>query len=303
MEIFVKNIVIGYSLAVFTVMMWSMNLIYSKYLAGILTPAEISFYRWFIALFLMVPLSFKAVIRDRIKLLKHWKMILLMALSGLGVQNWLIYLAGYTATATNMSLISILGPVFLILMSRQKLNLWQIGGIVFAIAGVIVIILRGDFSNLADFKFVAGDIYMLGSAFLFAVYALIQRQAPDDVDPTALLTCGILTSAVIFFFPSLPYLNEAHVQNISTLVWVILLILGIVNSGLAYLSWDITIKKIGTVDAGTMYYTLPIFAISAAYVLLGEKVYEVQLWGAFLIIIGIFLVMRGEKRHLGDKSR
>ena len=46
-----KSLISGYILAFFTVMMWSLNLIYSKYLAGAVTPAEISFYRWFFAWF------------------------------------------------------------------------------------------------------------------------------------------------------------------------------------------------------------------------------------------------------------
>lgn len=286
-----KDTVIGYLFAVFTVMMWSMNLIYAKYLAGLLTPSEISFYRWFIAIFIMLPLSYEAITKEWKRIISHWKMILLMAMSGLGLQNWLIYLAGYTASATDMSLISILGPVFLIIMSRQKVSVWQILGIISAIAGVMIIILKGDFSNLASFQFVPGDLYMLGSAFLFAVYALIQRRAPNDIEPTALLTAGIIASAVIFFFPALPDLLHTPLRSITPLAWGILIILGVVNSALAYLSWDITIKKIGAVDAGTMYYTLPIFTITAAYFLLNEKIYGVQLWGALLIVLGVLLVI------------
>lgn len=299
-----KNTVIGYTFAIFTIMMWSMNLIYAKYLAGILTPSEISFYRWSIALFIMLPLSWKAMLKHWKKLLKHWKIILLMALSGLGLQNWLIYCAGYTASATNMSLISILGPVFLIIMSKQKINLWQLSGILSAIFGVLIIILRGDFANLSSFKLVPGDIYMLGSAFLFAIYALIQHRAPTDIDPSALLTAGIIVSTIIFFFPALPDLLHTSVRVITPMAWSILFILGIINSALAYLSWDMAIKKIGTVNAGTMYYTLPIFAITAAYFLLGEKIYGIQLWGILLIIIGVLLVIfKAPKIKADNRSR
>lgn len=286
-----KDTVIGYLFAVFTVMMWSMNLIYAKYLAGLLTPSEISFYRWFIAIFIMLPLSYKAMRKEWKKIISHWKMILLMAMSGLGLQNWLIYRAGYTASATDMSLISILGPVFLIIMSRQKVTFWQILGIISAIAGVMIIILKGNFADLASFRLVPGDLYMLGSAFLFAVYALIQRRTPDDIEPTALLTAAIIASAVIFFIPALPALLQTPLRSIPPLAWGILIILGVINSALAYLSWDVTIKKIGAVDAGTMYYTLPIFTITAAYFLLHEKIYGVQLWGALLIVVGVLLVI------------
>jgi len=292
-----KNAASGYLMALFTIMMWSLNIVYSKYLAGILTPSEISFYRWFAALFILVPLSWHDIKNCAHELPHYWKIIVLMALSGLGVQNWMIYCAGYTASATNMALISILGPIFIIVLSHQKINLWQICGILLAIAGVVEIILRGSLTNLTDFKFVPGDWYMLGSAFLFAVYALVQKKSPNNVPPTVLLTAGIALSAFIYFFPALPAIIQTPLRTIPPAAWLILLILGIINSAMAYLSWDIVIKKIGTVNAGTMYYTMPIFSIFAAYIFLNEKIYESQLWGAMLIIAGVVSVVFGSHRE------
>lgn len=291
-----KSRTIGYVMAIFTIMMWSLNIIYSKYLAGVLTPSEISFYRWFIALFIMLPISYHGLKQDWRKILKHWKLVLIMALSGIGFLNFFIYYAGYTASATNMSLISILGPIFLIVISRQKVDIFQVLGISMAIFGVVVIILRGDFSNLAQFTFVPGDIYMLISAFLFAVYSAIQKKAPSDIHPTALLTAAIFVAAVIFFFPALPDMIKTPIRSVPDLAWGIMIILGIVNSALAYLSWDIVLQKIGTVGAGTMYYTMPIFSIFFAHLLLHEKIYSVQIWGGVAIVIGIAFVVFGAAR-------
>ena len=282
---------LGYMMALLTIMLWSMNIIYAKYLAGIFYPAEISFYRWFFALFIMIPLSWKALHRQRKRILKHWKLVLLMALTGLGLQNWFIYKAGYTASATNMSLISILGPIFLIIISRQKISRWQLLGILAAVWGVVLIILHGHLSNIKDFKVVPGDFYMLASAFLFSVYSAMQRRTPQDVSPTALLTAGIVVSTIIFIPFALPEIFETPARHIPWLAWAILIILGVVNSALGYLSWDLAIQKIGTVNAGSLYYVMPVFSITAAYFLLHEQIYESQLWGALLIIAGVLLVI------------
>lgn len=300
-----KNKANGYILAIFTIVMWSLNIIYSKYLAGIVMPSEISFYRWIIGLFVMLPFSYKALSNNFNLVLKEWKLIVLMALSGLGVQNWLIYCAGYTASATNMALISILGPIFIIILGHKKIDLWQILGICAAIAGVVVIILHGDFQSLETFKFVPGDFYMLGSAFLFAVYALVQKKIPSNIPSTAILTAGIAFSALIFLFPALPEILRTPLRTIPFNAWIILIILGIVNSALAYLSWDIAIQKIGAVYAGTLYYTMPIFSISAAYIFLNEQIYKAQLWGAVLIVIGVILVILSAQKssHSENISR
>lgn len=286
----------GYMFAVFTVMMWGLNFIYSKFLAGVLTPSEISFYRWVIGFFVMLPIAWKPIKENAGILLKKWHLILLMALSGIGFQNWFIYVAGETADAATMSLISVAGPIFLIILSGQQIGFGQIVGIILAICGVADIILRGNLNNLKSFQFVAGDFYMLGSALMFAIYAIVQKKVPQNVSPTAILTVAIGVAALIFFFPALPELRVMHIKHISKLTMLIVVILGIFNSALAYLSWDVAIKIMGAVDTGMMYYTMPIFAIFFAYLLLGERVYLAQLWGAIMIVIGVLLVLRGKTK-------
>lgn len=292
-----KSIIYGYLFATFTVMMWSLNMIYSKFLSGVLTPSEISFYRWVIGFFVLLPISWGAI-RDNIRiLLKNWHFILLMALTGIGFQNWFIYVAGETADATTMSLISIAGPIFLIILSGQHISFWQFIGIMLAIGGVVDIILRGNLNNIVSFQFVQGDIYMLGSALMFALYAVIQKKIPKEVPPLPILTLAIAVASLIYFFPALPELKLIHIKHISKLAMAIIVILGIFNSALAYLSWDIAIQKIGAIDTGTMYYTMPIFAIFFAYVFLGEQLYVSQFIGAIMIVCGVLLVLFGKAKR------
>ena len=186
----------GYLLAFFTIMMWSLNLIYSSHLAGALTPVQISFYRWFIASIIMLPFFFKNLQTDWQNLKKHWPLIFIMALSGISGINYFIYHAGYTASPTNMALISILGPIFLIILSAQAISFLQILGISVTVFGVLLIILDGNFTNLTDFNFVPGDVFMLGSALLFAIYSLSQRKLPDNIHSSSLLLAAILLSTL-----------------------------------------------------------------------------------------------------------
>ena len=292
-----KSAIYGYLFAVFTVMMWSLNLIYAKFLAGILSPSEISFYRWIIGFFVMLPLAWRHIREESVILLKNWHLILLMALTGIGFQNWFIYVAGETADATTMSLISISGPIFLIILSGQRIGFLQIIGVLLAIIGVVDIILRGNINNLKTFQFVIGDAYMLLSALMFALYAIVQKKVPRNVSPTAILTVAIGFSAIMFFFPALPELKLLHIKQISKLNMMIVIILGIFNSALAYLSWDIAIKRIGAVQTGMMYYTMPIFAICFAYILLGENIYSAQIIGALIVFCGVLLVMFGKSKQ------
>lgn len=124
----------------------------------------------------MLPLAWHHIREESAILLKNWHFIILMALTGIGFQNWFIYIAGETTDATTMSLINVSGPIFLILLSRQKITLLQILGVLLAIDGVVDIILRGNLQNLKTFQFVISDAYMLLSALMFALYAIVQKK-------------------------------------------------------------------------------------------------------------------------------
>ncbi len=279
----------GYALALFTVMMWSMNLIYAKYLADQLTPEEISFFRWSIAALAMLPFILKELINKFQLVLKSWKLIVFMALSGIGGLNLLVYYAGHTASATNMSLLSILGPIFLIVLSRQKISFRQKAGVLITVFGAITIILNGNFKELSAFRFVIGDVYMLGSAFLFALYALIQKNIPQNISPLLLLFAAIFLSA-LFFIPAItPIFKTIH--SLSAEVWGVLVVLGIINSFLAYLCWDEALQKIGAIAAGALYYAMPIFTMFFSYLFLNDVPDDAKIFGLFVVCAGVIMIL------------
>lgn len=294
----------GYLLAVFTVMMWSMNLIYAKYLAGKLTPEEISFYRWEIAVIAMFPFVFHELKNNFRLIFKHLKFIFIMALSGIGGLNLLVYYAGYTAAATDMSLISILGPVFLVLLSRQRVSLLQTVGIFITIFGVVMIILNGRFNSLSAFHFVPGDVFMLGSAFLFALYSLSQQHAPKDISPLLMLFAAIFLCAAGFGVPVLVNGSFMNIAAYSAEIWTILIILGVVNSFLAYLCWDKAMVKISAVSAGALYYTMPVFTMLFSYLFLSDKPDTAKILGMGIVCIGVLMIILPNFRtKQTDKSR
>lgn len=169
---------VGYILAVAAVFLWSMNYIYAKLLLNF-TPMQISFIRWFLAMIFFLPFTLKSLWVYRRLLWQNLEYIIIMGLSGLALVNICVYYAGHTANAVDMSLIATLGPLLIIVLNslfQRKIPPFRVvAGIILAFAGVLAVILHGDFENLRNFDFVAGDLWMLGTAFMFAVYSLCQR--------------------------------------------------------------------------------------------------------------------------------
>lgn len=283
----------GYLLAVTAIFFWSFNIIIASYFATSLQPFEIAFGRWFIAAFILVPLAWNGLRRNFRLLFENAWLVLALALTGIVWDNTLIYYAGHTASAINMGLLDVTGPIFLVVMSwmflKTPIEAKQVIGLLIAVAGVLTIILRGDFTQLTDFKFVSGDGLMLINTFCFAVYSLLQSKRPPQIDQATMLAATVIVGLIIIYPFMMTTVGISGLRHLQKIDFAVFFYLGIFNSVISYLAWNSALSKIGNVKTGVIYYLLPIFSGIEAYFILNEKIYASQIWGGLLIIFGIAL--------------
>ena len=196
-----KNSLSGYLFALTAVFFWSINLIIASSFATSLMPMEIAFGRWLIAGVILLFIARKNVKESFSDLLRHWKLVLALAVTGMVFDNTLVYYAGRTASAIDMGLLDVTGPIFLVFLSRIFLKTPITGrqwlGLVVALFGVTVIILNGNFTRLKNFQFVPGDFLMLLNTFSFAVYSFLQYKRPPQISQSAMLAATAVVGAVI----------------------------------------------------------------------------------------------------------
>ncbi|MBS4773963.1 MAG: DMT family transporter [Proteobacteria bacterium] len=283
----------GYLLAVTAIFFWSFNIIIASYFATSLQPFEIAFGRWFIAAFILVPLAWNGLRRNFRLLFENAWLVLALALTGIVWDNTLIYYAGHTASAINMGLLDVTGPIFLVVMSwmflKTPIEAKQVIGLLIAVAGVLTIILRGDFTQLADFKFVSGDGLMLINTFCFAVYSLLQSKRPSQIDQATMLAATVIVGLIIIYPFMMTTVGISGLRHLQKIDFAVFFYLGIFNSVISYLAWNSALNKIGNIKTGVIYYLLPLFSGIEAYFILHEKIYASQIWGGLLIIFGIAL--------------
>ncbi len=289
----------GYVYALLAVFLWSFNLIIASYFATSLQPFEIAFGRWLVAAIILVPLSLKSLIQNFSILRQHIWLIIALALSGIVWDNTLIYYAGRTTSAINMGLLNVTGPLFLVIMSRiffkTPISAFQTLGMLIALGGVITVIVNGDFSSLADFKFAPGDGIMLLNTFCFAIYSLLQGKRPPQVPQSALLAATVIFGLLIIFPFMLISTGENGIRHLQPIDLAVFVYLGIFNSVIAYSAWNVALGKLGNLKTSIIYYLMPLFAGIEAYLILHEKLYAATLIGGAPIIYGIALVNFGAK--------
>ncbi len=283
----------GYFLALTAVFFWSFNIIIANYFATSLAPFEIAFGRWLIAALILLPMAWNNIRQNFTLLLKNWKLVIGLAATGIVLDNTLVYYAGRTASAIDMGLLIITGPIFLLILARiflkTYIGLRQLCGLAIAVVGVSIIILQGNITRLNQIHLAGGDLIMLVNTLCFAIYSLLQTKRPTAISQTAMLAVsawvGVLIITPFLFTPS----TATAIKHLTTIDFVVFLYLGIFNSVLSYLAWNTALSEIGTFKTSLIYYLMPLFSGLEAYIMLHEKLYWSQFAGGALIIGGIIL--------------
>lgn len=272
---------------------WSANFIIARGLSNSITPITLAFWRWVVAVLVFLPFTYKKLISEWCTVKKHLPYLLLTAFLGITTFNTLIYFAGRTTTALNLSLISITFPIFIIIFSRflfkELFTLNKAFGILLVAAGVISLITKGNFSSLLNLSFAIGDLWMLSASIIFAIYSILLRSKPEELSIWSLqLSTFILGLIMLFpFFIWNAITTPSPVFEIRTVLAI--LYVGIFASLTAFVLWNKAVVTVGPSKAGMVYYSLPLFSGLLAWFFLGEEISIIHFYSMLLIVPGILL--------------
>ncbi len=90
---------------------WSGNFIAGRALGGTIPPLELNVIRWVLCLGLLLPLTLPALLQSRAELTLHWRLIVLLGLTGIAAFHTMVYQALTLTPAVNALLVLSLAPV------------------------------------------------------------------------------------------------------------------------------------------------------------------------------------------------
>lgn len=195
----------GIALAVITTIIWSGNYVIARGISQEVPPVSIAFFRWGLASICIAPLAFQKFRVEKPLLLQHKNYIFWSALTGVTIFNTFIYLAGHYTSAINLALIGTTSaPVFATVLAalflQEKIGKLRIAGMLICFAGILYLLSKGSWQNLARFSFGMGDILILISAFTFAIYNTLVRKKPAGISSIVFLFT-IFTLGTLFLLP------------------------------------------------------------------------------------------------------
>lgn len=261
--------------------------------AGVVPPAAITFLRCAIALVILYPLCRKSLHAQWPIIRKHWKFLALQGVLIIVCGNGIMFVGLQFTTAINGSLINSAEPVAIVavawLMFRDRLSGLQWVGVLVSLAGVVYLIGRGDPATLLDLNFNIGDILVFISIICWAVYAVLMRRVPPELDRMNFLFAILVAGAIAAF----PFWVLENIYYLPTpLTWTTAAVTGglaLFASVLALLWWNRAVEGLGASRAGLLLHLIPVFTVIFAVWLLGEEPFLFHAVGIGLIGIGIYL--------------
>ncbi|PKV48549.1 EamA-like transporter family protein [Aquimarina sp. MAR_2010_214] len=273
---------------------WAANFHVVKITLEFYSPVSVAALRFFfgvVSLFLLVYLRFgNQLFKFRFSA-KEWWYMFLTSFFGIFLTIYFFNLGLKTTSAVNGSLIIATSPaitaVFTFLFQRKKVKLVQWIAIAISFFGVAIILVKGDFSKLAELQFEIGDMYIMSMAIVFSLSQVIVSKYLPHVDVVVMTTITSLMAFVLFAVFSLPEFITTDVPT-DLSFWSSILFMGVLGTGIAYTAFYFCVVKLGATTSTLFMNLIPFFAVLLAFPF-GETLYAVQLAGGGIIIIGLLL--------------
>lgn len=286
-----------YILLILATMIWGGNFVIGRAIIDELPPYTLSFLRWLLATLIFIPFVWSEIVAKREQLLKHWRPLLLMGLTGVAGFNTLLYVGLNYTTSINASLVNTTAPVIFSALAyfilKEEINKNQVQGIILSLTGVLLIFSQGSLDILLTFSFNIGDLIVLTAVIIWALYSIIIKHNTHKLPQLSSLAVTMVIGVVAlfpFFFWEFFIVEKAVVWSLGSVATIGYV--GVFASVVAFLSWNSAVSQIGPGKAGIFLLLIPVFTTIFAIIFIGESLKWYQFVGGILAITGIYLSTR-----------
>ena len=282
----------AYALPMIAVLIWSLNITVTRYVAEFISPISISFYRWLIAFVLMSPFVLLSVWKYRTEIRQHAWQFALLGACGMVFYQGLAYSAAHYTTATNMGIINAFTPIFTIFISifilKEMPTRYAVIGGILSFLGLLYVMSQGNLQSLMHLAGHWGDLLMILAVFLYAFYGVFlkkwQIQMPLLTSLYVQIAFALLFHLPFVFVLGLDVINS---QNVGSVLYA-----GVFPSIVAPLVWMMAVQYIGPNRTSIFMNVMPIGTALIAYFWLNEAWTIYHTIGGVIILLGIALAQK-----------
>ncbi|MDD4111936.1 MAG: DMT family transporter [Herbinix sp.] len=261
-----------------------------------LSSAQIALIRGVIGSLFLLATGLIMKKRLSFKIIRGNFILLLLSSAALGF-NWILLFEAYRKTTiTNATLSYYLAPVIVVFLSpfifKERLTPKKVLCILSAMIGMILVVQTGKAGGLHS-EGLIGIGFGLGAAVFYAMVIIFNKLIKDmnGLETTIIQ----LTFATVILIPYVLSQGTIPLGTLGSDAIIRLLLVGIVNTGLAYLLYFTSVQRLESQTVAILSYIDPISALIMSAIFIAEKISGLQLLGGILILGGAFI--SGRDKH------
>jgi drug/metabolite transporter (DMT)-like permease len=234
---------------------------------------------------------------------RSWLLMLALAANGAALGQFTFIYGMALSTVAHTGLMVALGPVMVlvlaVLLRLEALTAWKFAGMMIAFAGVGI--LTADQAVPRTLGYGAGqgnggqwlgDLILLASAVVFAVYTILVKEVANRYDALTLNTMTFAPGAILM----VPFCAHAVAETrwgcATWEAWWGLTFLIVFGTVISYLLYAYVLTELAASRVAAFNYLQPVIASTLGIWVLSERLTPKVLAGGALILAGVYLTER-----------
>lgn len=270
-------------------LIWANSYVLIKVATRELSPVSIAISRFFI----IFPFLFLFPSLYKIKMIKREDLLKILFLSFLNVPGYHLSInkAETLINASTASLIAGLNPVLTGILSiiflKEKFKTTKIFGLLISFLGVFLLTYGISYGfHLNNF---IGAFFSLLSVLSWVFSTIISKPLFKKYDPLD-TTIWIIFLGTFMLIPFARIDNFKEILNMNNLTFLSILYLGFLSILFGYTFWYKGLKYKEASTTSSFIYLNPIIGTISGIIFLNERLSTLSLFGAILIILGLFVI-------------
>jgi drug/metabolite transporter (DMT)-like permease len=217
---------------------------------------------------------------------------LLCALTAIAL-NQMLFIKGLSFTfPIHAALLTLITPILITIIAahvlKEKITFTKTFGLLLGVLGAVLLISTREVSSPGENALV-GDILVILSALAYTFYFILVKPLMNKYSSIQVIR-WIFTIGFIITLPfSFTEFSDISWQIFTLKDWLILFVIVVPGTFLAYIFNVYGIQKLSASKAGAYIYSQPVFAVAIAMIFLKEGLSWYKIIAAILIFAGVFL--------------
>lgn len=181
-----------------------------------------------------------------------------------------------------------------VMLPDERLHIAKVVGLLVAFAGVVFLLASGDSGLAEGGRPLLAAVLSLGAVASIAYSSVYAKRQAASLDPIELTWMQFMVGIVVV--GGIMLIAEGWPGAISAWGWTLILYLTILGSVVPFLLFYWLLTHVTSTKASLVGYIVPLIALVAGVALIDEQVQAGIIGGGVLILVGVVLTDRSERR-------